>query len=76
VLFNLHYPEKKGYLGQFMHYVYFCTAMTIVEVLCQSYTNLIRYIHWSWYMTWITEFATFFISRRFYTWFFKLKKGF
>jgi hypothetical protein len=72
-VFNLHYPEGKSHIRQFMHYFYFCTAMTISEVLCERYTNVIKYIHWTWYLTWITLFITFYVSRKYYLWFFKLK---
>lgn len=73
-IFNINYPNNKSYLRQFMHYVYFCTAMTIVEVLCEKYTDIIKYIHWTWYLTWITLCITFFISHKYYIWFFKNEK--
>ncbi|HEY8909649.1 MAG TPA: CBO0543 family protein [Desulfosporosinus sp.] len=56
-----------------MYYFYFCTIMTILEALCEKYTNIIKYIHWTWYLTWITFFITFFISRNYYLWFFRLR---
>jgi uncharacterized membrane protein YwzB len=73
VVFNLHYPEGKSRIRQFMHYVYFCTGMTILEVLCEEYTNILKYIHWHWYTTWITLFVTFFLSHLYYVWFFRLR---
>ena len=72
VVFNLHYPVGKSYIRQFMHYFYFCTIMTIIEVVCEKYTEIITYIHWTWYLTWLTLFITFYISRKFYIWFFRL----
>jgi hypothetical protein len=72
-VFNLNFPDYKSNLIKFMHYFYFCTTMTIMEVLCEKYTNIIEYIHWSWYLTWITLFITFFISRNYYVWFFRLR---
>jgi hypothetical protein len=74
VVFILHYPEKKSLTRQFIHYFYFCTVMTILEVLCEKYTNIIKYIHWTWYLTWITLFITFFLSNQYYLWFFKLRR--
>ena len=56
-----------------MHYFYFCSTITIIEVLCEKYTNIIKYIHWTWYITWITLFITFYISRQFYIWYFRLR---
>jgi hypothetical protein len=72
-VFNINYPDRKSHFQQFMHYFYFCSTMTVIEVLCEKYTNIINYIHWSWYLTWITLFVTFFISRKYYIWFFRLK---
>ena len=72
-VFNLHYPINKGILKRFMHYFNFCSAMTIIEVLCEKYTNIIKYLDWTWYVTWITLFITFWLSRQFYLWFFRLK---
>ncbi len=74
VVFNLHYPEKKTPIRQFMYFAYFCTVMTGIEVLCEKYTNIINYIHWGWYATWISLFITFFISRKYYVWFFSKNK--
>jgi hypothetical protein len=71
VIFNLHYPNGKSRIRQFLHFVYFCSAITVVEVLCERYTDIIKYIHWTWYATWISLFLTFYISRKFYVWFFK-----
>ena len=72
-VFNLNFPNNKSNLSKFMHYFYFCTTMTIIEVWCEKYTNIIKYIHWTWYLTWITLFITFFVSRRYYIWFFRLR---
>ncbi|HOM42259.1 MAG TPA: CBO0543 family protein [Bacillota bacterium] len=73
VVFNLHYPEGKGRLHEFMYFFYYCSIMTIVEVLAERYTNILNYIHWTWYITWITLFITFYLSRKFYVWYFRLK---
>jgi hypothetical protein len=74
VLFNLHYPEEKSKLKQFMYYVYYCSGLTIVETFIERYTNILEYLYWTWHITWISFFITFFISRQYYLWFFKLKE--
>ena len=74
-IFNVHYPTKKNFLGQFMYYFYFCTSMTFLEIILEKYTQILKYIHWTWYITWITLFITFYVSRKFYEWFFKLKQN-
>jgi hypothetical protein len=74
VLFNLHYPKDKNFLGQFMYYTYYCSVITIIEVMVEKYTNILTYIHWTWYITWISFFITFYLSRKFYLWYFQLDK--
>lgn len=73
IVFNLHYPEGKSRIRQFLHYFYFCTGMTLIETFCTKYTNILKYVHWTWYFTWITLFITFFLSRQYYVWFFRIK---
>jgi hypothetical protein len=70
VVFNLKYPEGKGRFRQFLHYFNICTILTIIEVLCEKFTNIIIYVHWAWYTTWITTYLTLYMSRKFYFWYF------
>ncbi|MGI6453050.1 MAG: CBO0543 family protein [Syntrophomonadaceae bacterium] len=74
VVFILHYPEGRSNLRKFLYYFNFSTVMTIIEILCERYTRIIEYIHWEWYITWVTLFVTFYISRKFYVWFFSKVK--
>jgi hypothetical protein len=70
-LFNVFFPNMRSKFFKLGYYSVFCTLITIVEVLIEKYTDLIEYIHWSWYWTWLSLFATFFMSRTFCVWFFK-----
>ncbi len=72
-VFNMNYPKNKSIFKQFMHYFNFCSVMTVIEVICERYTNIITYLNWTWYVTWITLFITFYVSRQYYLWFFRLK---
>lgn len=74
VIFVLRFPEHKTKLHKMGWYLLFPTWMTILEVLIERYTNLIHYIHWTWYWTWITLLITFYISRIYYLWFFRKEK--
>jgi hypothetical protein len=74
VIFNLHYPSKKNHFAQFLYYFCFCTGLSIVEVIVEKYTDIINYINWTWYITWISFYITFYISRKYYLWFFKIKE--
>ncbi len=73
VIFMMTYPEGQGWLQRFMHYFNFCTVMTLFEVGAERYTATIKYIHWTWYISWLSFFITFYLSRKFYEWFFKVK---
>ncbi|QKY70623.1 CBO0543 family protein [Lentibacillus sp. CBA3610] len=70
-IFNVHYPEGKGKIAQFGYYALYTSAMTVTETILEKYTDVIDYIDWSWYWTWITLFTTFFLARSYYKWFFK-----
>lgn len=70
--FNVFYPESKGKIVKFCCYAGICSTITGVELLFEKYTQLIRYIHWTGYHTWITVFITLYISRLYYRWFFKI----
>jgi hypothetical protein len=71
VVFVLRYPDHKPMLYRLGWYVFFPTWMTIAEVLFVKYTRLIHYLNWSWYWTWLTLLASFYLSRHFYLWFMK-----
>ncbi|MCB2295656.1 hypothetical protein LGK95_19455 [Clostridium algoriphilum] len=52
-IFTFKYPEKKSVFIQFMYYFYCCTTLTVTEVIAEKYTNLLKYINWDWYISWI-----------------------
>jgi len=68
--FNVWYPNDRSTLIQLGYYVGFSSVLTIVEVIIEKYTDLIKYIHWEWYITWISICLSFFIARLFCVWFF------
>ncbi|MDL4842521.1 CBO0543 family protein [Aquibacillus rhizosphaerae] len=70
-VFIVFYPNYRSYLYKLGYYFAFCTALTVPEIFLEKYTDLINYIHWSWYWTWITLFITFMLSRQFCVWFFR-----
>lgn len=73
-IFNMHYPHSKNKTKQFMYYFYYCTIITLLEVVVERNTNVLHYIHWEWYTTWITLFITFYMTRKYYVWYLKLNK--
>lgn len=69
-IFNAFYPNSYNALYKFMYYFIFCTILTIPEIFLEKKTDLIQYIHWTWYWTWSTLCITFFMTRAFCVWFF------
>jgi hypothetical protein len=73
-LFNSRYPENRSLRFKLLYYCSYCSVLTVIELLIEKNTDLIRYLHWTWYWTWITLFVTFFMSRNFCKWYFSLGK--
>jgi hypothetical protein len=68
--FNVWYPNNRSNLGQVGYYVGFSSVLTIAEVIIETYTSLINYIHWDWYTSLITIGLALYIARKFCVWFF------
>jgi hypothetical protein len=75
-VFNAWYPTHRRALIQLGYYLLFSTVLTVGEVIIERYTDLIHYIHWKWYISFLTIFISFYIVRTFCVWFFsKPDKG-
>jgi hypothetical protein len=74
ILFSIYYPFNRGRLRKTMHYIFYTSVITLIEAFLERSTDLIHYIDWTWYWTWITLYITFFMSNKFYAWFFKIKE--
>jgi hypothetical protein len=70
-LFNIHYPEKSNKFIKLLYHLSHTGFLTLGEVLAERYTNLIQYVKWKWYWSFITMGFTYYSSRRFSRWFFK-----
>lgn len=75
IVFNLKFPENKSIIHKILWYLFFPSWMTILEVLIEKHTNLIRFIAWNWFWTWSSLLITFYLSRVFYLWFMKKQTG-
>ncbi|WP_138416691.1 CBO0543 family protein [Aquibacillus sediminis] len=71
VVFNLYYPTYKHRAVKLLYYVCHAGFITISEILAMRYTNLIKYVKWKWYWSFITISMTYYSSHLFYRWFFK-----
>lgn len=74
ILFNLYYPYNKGIIAATLHYIFFSGSITVLEYILEKKTQLIKYKNWSWYWTFSTLALTYYMSHKYYTWFFKIKK--
>ncbi len=72
-LFNLYYPEKKPFWIRAFYNIFYTGLLTGIEVLAEKYTNLIKYVKWRWYWSFLTIGLTNYASHLFYRWFFKVK---
>lgn len=70
-IFNVRYPENKGKGTKFLYYLFHTGFITILEVFIEKYTDLVTYVRWKWYWTFISIGILYYISRLFYCWFFK-----
>jgi hypothetical protein len=68
--FIVWYPNGRSRIIQLGYYVSFCSVMVILEVILERNTELIHYINWEWYYTWITLFLSFFLVKLLCDWFF------
>lgn len=70
--FNAYFPTGERRLWmRATYYAGYCSILTLAELFLLHNTNLIRYIHWNAFFTWISLFTTFSLTRKFCLWFFK-----
>jgi hypothetical protein len=69
VVFNLMFPKTKS--QAVLWYLFFPSWMSALEFTLERYTQVIHYIRWEWYYTWISLLITFYLTRQFYLWFFR-----
>jgi hypothetical protein len=65
----VHYPERKSKIIKFSYIAVYTSCMTLFETIIGKYTELIHYIHWTWYWSWITIFLTTWITIIYSRWF-------
>lgn len=76
IFFNLYFPESKGIYRKLAYYAAFLAPFTLLEYFAERYTLIINYIHWEWYITFISMCILFYLIRVVYKWFFHLHKPF
>ncbi|WP_283248452.1 CBO0543 family protein [Bacillus sp. FJAT-49711] len=69
-IFNVHFPEHKNKCIKFLYYLFHTGFIVMFEVLVEKYSNLIKYVKWKWYWSFLTVWISYYSSRVFYRWFF------
>jgi hypothetical protein len=64
-------PKSSSVFRRFIHLCIWTTGADLVEVLLEKYTNLITYLHFTWYWTWLDFFVLFIVTNVYCNWFFK-----
>ncbi|MFC0414545.1 CBO0543 family protein [Cytobacillus solani] len=72
-IFTVWYPHDRRTFIKLGYYIAFTSILTLGEVIIEKNTDLIKYIHWEWYISWITICLSFYLTRSFCVWFFALK---
>ncbi|MCY9663218.1 hypothetical protein P5G65_29545 [Paenibacillus chondroitinus] len=75
VYLNIYYPKVKKGWARFLFVLAFPTAITVIEVILETQTQLIKYHTWSWYWTFISIWVTLQLSLVFNHWFFSRDDG-
>jgi hypothetical protein len=70
IAFIVWYPNGRSVPIQLGYYAGYSSVLTLLEVLIEKYTELVKYIHWEWYYTWITVCVSLVLARLFCVWFF------
>jgi hypothetical protein len=68
-IYNVYYPLKKALWKKIFYIIIFPTVLVITELIIKDYTDLIKYIHWTWSLSWISITLTLLVSYWFYKWF-------
>ncbi|MED3572917.1 CBO0543 family protein [Cytobacillus praedii] len=69
-IFTVWYPHNRRTFIKLGYYITFTSILTLGEVIIEKNTDLIKYIYWEWYISWITICLSFYLTRTFCTWFF------
>ncbi|MCM0650139.1 hypothetical protein NBE98_17360 [Clostridium swellfunianum] len=76
IFFNLYYPVNKNLFRKLSYYITILGPFTLAEYFTEKYTDIIEYLHWAWYTTFITMILFIYFVRAAYKWYFRLDKPF
>ncbi|MGN7401755.1 CBO0543 family protein [Cytobacillus praedii] len=62
-IFTVWYPHNRRTFIKLGYYITFTSILTLGEVIIEKNTDLIKYIYWEWYISWITICLSFYLRR-------------
>ncbi|GFZ81245.1 hypothetical protein GCM10008018_28600 [Paenibacillus marchantiophytorum] len=71
VYLNIFYPAGKRLGLRILYIVAYPAGITLLEIVIETYTELIDYHSWSWYWTFLSTWVTLHLSLIFNRWFFR-----
>jgi hypothetical protein len=69
VIYNIYYPVDRSVWIRLLYIAAFPCTLTVGEIILVNYTQLIEYVHWTWYISWISIALVLQASYWFYSWF-------
>jgi hypothetical protein len=76
VFFNLNYPSHKSIAKKLLYIASIMSSFTLIELLTEKYTRIIKYVNWESYWTLISMTLVFYFVRVVYKWFYNLGSPF
>jgi len=70
-IFNVNFPRNKSMFIKILYTISFSGAISVGEFILEKYTELIKYINWAWYWSFIGMTICLLLNYYYYRWFFK-----
>jgi hypothetical protein len=70
------YEPKRSLRIRVFYLSIWISALTLYDLILVNFSNLVEYVHYAWYFTWIDFFCIFAVTNWVYQWFFKDKEHF
>ncbi|MEH7073643.1 CBO0543 family protein [Neobacillus drentensis] len=69
-------PKRRSYWVRLFYLSVWISALTVYDLILAKFTNLIEYLHYAWYFTWLNYFLIFVVTNGIFQWFFHEKRYF
>jgi len=69
--FYIIYEPKVNFFFRIIYLSLFTSLLVLLDVILEKHTNLIEYVQYAWYWTWISLFCLYAFTNFIYHWFFQ-----